>query len=156
MKKHFPLAVVGLILLLGGCNPRKAPGFGELAKWQADKETHETKEAINASPKMQELHRLCTEQIPRLKDFVLFTMARSPAGENYLGYGYHSASDFNAVKNFYATHFRNVGWSLAREKIGGWGPSELRYRNQLYEVIITDLSQDGEVTYFIECERLNH
>lgn len=155
MKSFFLLTLLAVTFCVAACNPREIPGFKQLAKRQEEKTTRETEEAIKRSPIFQDLDRLCTQEIPRPEGFVSINKYKSLHEEKFLGYGYHSQTDFSAVKKFYFAYFAQHGWNFTKEDNGEWGYADIQFRNQKYEVIITDAGQDGEINYFIHCERLD-
>ena len=150
-------SLVLLIALVGtasaaACDPRQLPGFKQEAQRQAERINRETNEAIKKSPALQELARLCTEEIPRPQGFVE-TRKYKDHENRLLGYHYRSRIDYPAVKSFYLDYFSQHGWQLTRQKDGGWGPSQLEFRNDRHRVIIDDKGQsDG--TYGVACARL--
>jgi hypothetical protein len=152
--RFFLVALFVVTVSVVACDPRETPGFKRLAKQQEERITRKTEEAIKGSPKLQDLDRLCTKEIPRPEDFVPINKYKDLHGERFLGYGYHSKADFERVKNFYVKYFADHGWSLTRETIDGWGPSEIEFRNQQHKVIISDVVRGDRINYFLHCERL--
>ena len=131
------LILAGLLLDIGfltACDPRELPGLKQAAKRQEERITRETEEAIKNSKTLQELHHLCTEEIPRPEGFVPVNKFRGLHEEIFLGYGYHSALDYQSVKRFYTNHFNQHGWQLTEQKDGGWGPSKIEFRKDTHEV----------------------
>jgi hypothetical protein len=64
--------------------------------------------------------------------------------ENFLGYAYQSSADYKTVKTFYLKYFADHGWQLSKQKDGGWGPSEIEFRNDRYRVTVYDKGEsDG-------------
>jgi hypothetical protein len=153
------LILVGLLMdtvCLTACDPRGLPGFKQEAKRQEERITRETEEAIKKSTTLQELHHLCTEQIPRPEGFVLVNKFRGLHGEIFLGYGYHSPLDYQSVRRFYTNYFNQHGWQLTKQKDGGWGPSKIEFRKEGHEVMISESgSQDEGINYFLECVKLS-
>src|SRR5882724_9271275 len=85
-------------------------------------------------PAFRDLNRLCTEEIPRPKSFVLVQKDRSFNGETFLGYYYQSTDDYESVKRFYKTYFAEHGWVLTKEKDSGWGPKSIEFHNEDHRV----------------------
>lgn len=146
--------IVASSALLTGCDPRRLPGFREEAKRQQERITRETEAAIEKSPRLQELNHLCTEQIPRPTDFVSVNKYMSLQEERFLGYGYRSPSDYESVKTFYVRSFAERGWQLTRQKDDGWGPREIEFRKNGFQVTIEDVVRGFEINYFVHCARL--
>lgn len=155
MKTFLVLSLLAVSLCVAACNPRELPSIKQLGKREEQRITRETEEAIKRSPVFQEIDRLCTQEIPRPEGFVAVRKYKDLHGETFLGYGYHSKADFNSVKSFYVGYFAHHGWNFTKENKGEWGFPDIQFRNQKYEVIIYDAGQDGEINYFIHCERLN-
>ncbi|HKO42307.1 MAG TPA: hypothetical protein VJU84_03395 [Pyrinomonadaceae bacterium] len=148
---------LGLLILcvsLAACNPREWPGLKQAGKRAEDRGTRATEEAIKKSPSLQELHRLCTEEIPRPNDFVPVSKDKDPHGERYLGYGYHSSADYKIVKEFYVDQLTKLGWQLVKQKDGGWGPREVEFRKDDHLVKIYDMGQGEGINYSLHCEKL--
>lgn len=145
------VAVAIAAVSLCSCDPRQLPGFQREAKRQDERITRETQEAIRNSPALQELDRLCTKEIPRPAGFVLEKMSRDFHEQKFLSYGYRSDTDYQTVKNFYLSYFRDHGWHLSEEKDGGWGPSRIEVRSDRYRVTIYDKER---TLYGIVCARL--
>lgn len=138
---------------LAACDPRQLPGFKQEAQRQEERLTRETDEAIKKSPALQELARLCVTEIPRPQGFVEKLKYRDPHEEKFVGYAYNAKVDYAFVKSFYLDYFSQRGWQLTKQKDGGWGPSQLEFRNDKYQVKISDKVQpDG--AYHIVCFRL--
>jgi hypothetical protein len=148
------MILVTCVVYCTSCDPRGVPGFKQEAKRQDQRITRETEEAIRKSPALQELNRLCTEEIPRPDGFVLVKKSRDFHDEKFLSYGYHSTLDYQSVKRFYVDYFAQHGWKLNREKDDGWGPSEIEFRKDRYQVTISDVVRGKEINYFAVCERL--
>ena len=153
------LRVISVVLLMAavcatGCNPRELPGFKQLAKREEQRITRETEEAIKKSPKLQELNRLCTEEIPRPDGFVPVSKSRDFNEETFLDYGYHSTLDYQKVKTFYINYFSQHGWQLTKQKDGGWGPSEIEFRKDSHRVTISDMGKGEGTNYFLGCAKL--
>src|SRR6185503_3327415 len=97
------LILVGLlmdIVFLTACDPRGLPGLKQEAQRQEERMPRETEEAIKKSTTLQEVHLLCTEEIPRPEGFVPVNKFRGLHGKIFLGYGYHSPLDYQSVKRF--------------------------------------------------------
>ena len=86
-----PLILIVVITCLTSCSPRQLPGLKQQAKAQEERITRETAEAIRKSPKLQELDRLCTAEVPRPEGFVLVKRSRDFNDESFLSYGYDSS-----------------------------------------------------------------
>lgn len=154
MKSFGVLALVVVTVCVAACDPRGFPGFKQLAKQQEERITRETEEAIKTSPVLQDLDRLCTQEIPRPEGFVPINKYKDLHGERFLGYGYQSKADFSSVKSFYVSYFAQHGWNLTKQNDAKWGPSSVVFRNQKYQVKVYDAGQDGEINYFLHCELL--
>lgn len=136
-----------------GCNPWGLPGLKQQAKKEEQRITRETEEAIKKSPGLQELNRLCTEEIPRPEGFVSVNKSRDFNEEQFLSYGYHSTHDYQSVKRFYLDYFVQHGWQLKTEKDSGWGPSKLEFRKDSYGVVIYDMGAGEGENYGIVCKK---
>jgi hypothetical protein len=154
MKSFWVLALVVVSVCFAACNPRGFPGFKQLAKQQEERITRETEEAIQKSPVLQDLDRLCTQEIPRPVGFVPVNKYKDLGGERFLGYGYQSKADFSSVKSFYVSYFVQHGWSLTKQNDAKWGPSEVAFRNGKYQVIVSDVVRGERINYFLHCELL--
>lgn len=139
---------------LTACDPRQLPGFKQVAKREEQRITRETDEAIKKSPVLQELDRLCTEEIPRPDGFVLVNKSRDFHEEKFLSYGYHSTLDYESVKRFYLDYFGKHGWQLTKQKDAGWGPSEIEFRKDGRRVTVYDMGAAQEVNYSLVCAKL--
>lgn len=148
------ILLIALAVGLTGCDPRRLPGFKREAKRQEELTTRETEAAINRSPTFQEINHLCTQEIPRPSDFLLVNKYMSLREEKFLGYGYRSALDFGSIKSFYITNLTERGWQLVRQKDGGWGPSEMEFRKEGFQVIISNTIGGEEIKYFVHCAKL--
>jgi len=154
MKSFWVLALVVVTVCVAACNPRGFPGFKQLAKQQEERITRETEEAIKKSPVLQDLDRLCTQEILRPEGFVPINKYKDLHGERFLGYGYQSKADFSGVESFYVSYFVQHGWNLTKQDDRKWGFPKIEFRNQKYQVKIYDAGQDGEINYLLHCELL--
>jgi len=136
-----------------GCNPWRLPGFKQVAKQEDARITRETDVAIQKSLVFRELNRLCIEDIPRPKNFVLVKEDRSFNGETFLGYYYQSTDDYESVKRFYTTYFADHGWILTNQKDGGWGPNSIEFHNEDHRVTIEEVPNE-ETIYAVVCANL--
>lgn len=144
----FTILVLATICITS-CNPWKLPGLREEARRQDERVSRETDEAIRTTPVLQDLARLCTEEIPRPRDFVESRKYADFNDKKFLGYVYDSALDYSSVRAFYRGFFLQHGWRLAGEK-EGWGPSQMEFRNDKYRVTIYDKgARDG--AYDVVC-----
>lgn len=147
------------LLLLGAiwscaCDPRTLPGFKEESERQEERITRETEAAIRESPQLRELNQLCIETIPRPSDFVLVNKFRTLNSGPLLGYGYHSAWDYDSVKSFYLTSLPPNRWHVITDRTGGWRPSKIEFRKDSYTVRISESGlSDEHITYFLECSK---
>ncbi len=154
IRKVLVLAVMALIVCTSGCNPREMPGFKQMAKRQEEKTTRETEEAIKKSPALQELDRLCTQEIPRPAGFVPINKYRDLHGERFLGYGYHSPDDYPSVKSFYIKYFSEHGWQLTKQMESSWGQPQIEFRRGPFLARIYDLG-GREIKYSLHCEKVS-
>jgi hypothetical protein len=139
---------------LTACDPRQLPGFKQEAKRQEERITRETEEAIKKSPALQELDHLCTQEIPRPDGFVPVNKYRDVHEERFLGYGYHSALDYQSVKSFYINHLTQNGWQITKQKDGGWGEPQIEFRKDKYRVTIFDVGAGEGTNFTLSCGRL--
>ena len=147
--------VLTVSLCFSGCTPRDLPGFKQLSQREEDRITRETDEAIKKSAELQELDRLCTQQIPRPDGFVLVRKYRDFHENRFLGYGYHSTQPYPAVKEYYQRYFGEQGWQSTNEQKGGaWGDPKIEFRNDKYRVIIYDVGTSPRFRYVLDCGRL--
>ncbi len=148
------VAVVLSVVWITACDLRQMPGFRQAAKKQEEKITRETQEAIKNSATLQELDRVCTNEIPRPDGFVLVNQTRDFNSERYLGYGYHGDVDYQGVKAFYVNSLPQHGWQLTYEKDKGWGQAQVQFTKNPYRVTIFDLGTHEGANYSIGCEKL--
>jgi hypothetical protein len=146
--------VIGGCSLLIACNPREMPGFKQIAKREDARITRETDEAIQNSPGLQELERLCTLDIPSPTDFVLVQKSRDFNEQKFLIYYYRSGMTYERVKTFYSDFLRQHGWQLTEQKDCCWGPSKLVFRRDSFSVTIYDKEYGEDTSYVVECSRL--
>lgn len=145
-----------ILLLVSGITAciRQLPAFQREAKRQDAIMTRETVEAIKKFPVLQELDKLCTQEIPRPDGFV-FTHQSWDFHENrWLVYHYRSKDDYKTVKQFYMTYFAKQGWRITNQKDEGWGPSRIEFGNEKYRVKIEDLTGLDGPSYAVLCEKL--
>lgn len=135
-----------------GCDPRQMPGFREKAIREEQRITNETREAIKNSSSLQELNRLCTEEIPHPNGFVLVNMSRDFNHGSFLSYGYKSLLDYPSVKRFYIDYFSHQGWQVVEDKHGGWGPRKVEFRNATFKFVLYD--RGSRENYGLVCGRL--
>jgi hypothetical protein len=159
MRKSLNLKLIPVLLIMAAvgftaCDPRQLPGFKQEARRQEERITRETEEAIKKSPALQELDRLCAQEIPRPDGFIPVNKYGDLVEGRYLGYGYHSGIDYQGVKSFYLNYFTQHGWQLTKEKEAGWGPSEIEFRKNGYQVTVSDVVRGKEINYFLHCEKL--
>jgi hypothetical protein len=146
--------LLAAILYCAGCNPSGLPGIKEYAKRQEEEEAKYTEEVLKESPVMRELDRLCSKEIPLFDGFVLLSKhAYYPRKPVFLTYHYQSEADYQKVKVFYEDYFEKNGWQFTNQKENGWGPDELKFRNDKYQVIISH-GDMGNVDYAFDCEML--
>jgi hypothetical protein len=145
---------MSIALCFTACNPRDLPGFKQEAKRQEQRITRETEDAIKKSPALQELDRLCTQEIPRPAGFVPGYKYRDFNEQKFLGYGYHSSLDYQSVKSFYMNYFTQHGWQLTNEKDSGWGQPQIEFRKDGYRVTIYDMGGGEGDNYTVSCGRL--
>ncbi len=160
MKNRSSLKIVSILVLsavacLEGCNPRRWPGFQGEAKRQEERITRDTEEAIKKSAALQELDRLCTQEIARPEGFVPVNKYRDLHGDRFLGYGYQSALDYGSVSTFYQNFLSQHGWQLTKRKDNGWGQRQIEFRKGRYEVILYDLGGSEGINYSLHCEKLS-
>lgn len=94
------------------------PGFKQLAKHEEQRIIRETEEAIKKSPALQELNRLCTQEIPRPQGFISANLSRDFHEDRFLSYRYHSDLDYESVKRFNREYFAQQGWKLTENASG--------------------------------------
>jgi hypothetical protein len=152
MKKLSPLV---LLLFLTAClNPRNNPVFRKLAKDSDERIAKQTEKDLKESPVLQEIDRLCTQQIPILDGFHLVRRLSWHSDNPFLSYHYNSAADFQTVRTFYKDYFSRNGWELRHDQVGGWGPPwDATWRNKDYSVSITYQPGD-ESNYSVFCQKL--
>lgn len=114
-----------------------------------------TEESLKASPTLQEVDRLCREEVSPLDGFVLVSKSTGYPKRNYLSSNYFSATHYQVVKNFYTEHLTRNGWRLAAENEGGWGPKHLEFRKGSYTVFIYHGGMGEEANYAIHCEKVS-
>lgn len=143
------------LLWLTGCNPTRLPGLDRIASKEGERLERETREAISKSANLQEIHRLCTQEIPRPNDFVLMTQRKDGNGERFLSYGYRSSFSYHDVKRFYGEYFSQSGWNLSDQKDRGWGDPYIEFSRGEYKVKIYYFGARGDVNYAFHCAKLN-
>jgi hypothetical protein len=149
-----PVLLMITSVFFTACDPRQLPGFKQEGKRQEERITRETDEAIKKSPLLQELDRLCTQELPRPDGFVPVNKYRDFNEEKFLGYGYHSELDYQSVKSFYVNHLTQHGWQLTEQKDEGWGQRKIEFRNEKYRVTIFDMGGGKGTNYALNCGTL--
>jgi hypothetical protein len=130
-------------LFLVGCfNPRNTPVFRKLAEEEGRKSAKYTEEALQKSPDLQELDRLCTQDVPTYEGFTL------------ISYFFDSAADYRQVKPFYLDYFARNGWKMTNEYDGDWGSKSVEFRRGYYRVILYHRGM-GDAEYGFHCEKLS-
>ena len=151
------LGLIGLMALLSSlsaCNPWRLPLLSKEAKNQEERITRETEEAIKKSSALQELDRICTQEIPRPDQSEPLRKYKSLRDEKFLGYGYRSTLSYDQLRDFYLQRLPNMGWQLSGQK-EGWGPSETAFRRNGFELKISEAPPGGPITYYLHCERIS-
>lgn len=146
------LLTVALTLFVS-CNPTKWPGFKERAEREQQRITKETQEAINSSPELQELDRLCRKQIPLPADFALVKMHHDSRKKSFVGFGYHSITPYQNLKTLYKTYFTQQKWRQTAETDAGWGNSYIEFTNETHTVKIYHFGPGPGVNYSFHCAR---
>jgi hypothetical protein len=151
MKKLFPLF---LLLSLTAC-VRNNPLFRRIAKQSDERIAKRTEEELKKSPVLQEIDRLCTQQIPILDGFHLVRRVSWQSDNPFLSYSYNSQADFQTVRTFYKDYFSQNGWQLRHDQVGGWGPPwhATWRRNSDYSISIEYMPGE-QSNYGIFCEKL--
>ena len=156
-KKLFPpfLLLTLLSALTSSClNPRNNPIFRKLAKDSAERIAKQTEEDLKKSPVLQEIDRLCIQEIPIFEGFRLVRKESWQSRNPFLSYSYSSTADFQPVRTFYKDYFSRKGWQLRHDQVGGWGPAwHATWRNQNHSVSITYQPED-ESNYGMFCQKL--
>lgn len=149
------MTLTAAALSLAGCpNPRDLPGVKERIKREGEKSTRETEEAIQQSPVLQELNRLCTKEIPLPDGFHLVVKSRSINTGPFLSYGYYSEADYQRVKAFYIDYFTRNGWRITNQKDEGWGSDLIEFSKDSHKVEFYHGGMDKEVNYSLVCWKL--
>lgn len=149
--KSFLILILTATVYVCACTPREIPGFKRLAKQNEQKTTRETEDAIKRSLALQDLHRVCTQEVPLPDGFQPVNKFGDLHRERYLGYGYHSQTDFETVKKFYDSYFAQDDWTPVKNEDSNWGYPEIGFRNERYKVSIVYAGRDGEINYFLQC-----
>ena len=153
------LRVSGLMLVLftslTACNPRNNPLFRKAAKVSDERIAKQTEQALKESPVLQEIDRLCTQQIPLFDGFKLTRKMSWQSRNPFLSYDYVSAADYQKVRTFYKEYFLQNGWQLTKDQDGGWGPPwEARFKKDNYSISITYSGPGEESNYGFFCQKL--
>ena len=144
------------VLCLSGCfNPRNTPFFKKLgADWER-KNAEYTEEALKESPVLQEIDRLCTNEIALFDGFRLIRKSTTQSGNPYLSYDYTSEADLQQVKRFYLNYFTQNAWQTIKDQEGGWGPRwHAIFRKDSYKVSITYFGKGEEINYGFFCQKI--
>lgn len=155
-KKLFPLFLLLTILsALTAClNPRNNPVFRKLAKDSDERIAKQTEKDLKESPVLQEIDRLCIQEIPTLEGSHLVRRVSWKSRNPFLSYSFSSKADFQTVRSFYKDYFSRNGWELRHDQVGGWGPPwHATWRNKDYSVSITYQPED-ESNYGFFCQKL--
>lgn len=60
-------------------------------------------------------------------------MYRGYQDEMFLGYGYHSDTDYQQIKTLYREYFIGRGWRQTAEREGGWGYPYIEFMSEDYQ-----------------------
>src|SRR4051794_30365116 len=101
MKAKTTFAVPIVIFILTSCS---LSGFRQAAKEEEQRISRVTDQAIEKSPLLQELNRLCDQEIAHPPDFVFESKSMDTVSGGYLTFHYNSALEFATVKEFYKNH----------------------------------------------------
>jgi hypothetical protein len=150
------LVLMAIAVSSAGCNPTGWPGLRQMAKQQDDRETRETEQAIKNSPELQELHQLCTLEIPHPDDFAMMDKSHGRYEKVFIGYGYRSGMKYPQVKQFYLSYFVQHEWALTGDKDGGWGSTYIEFTKGSHRVRVYQLSGREGINYTMICEKLRN
>jgi hypothetical protein len=140
---------------LSACNPRDTPIFRKLAKESDERIAKQTERDLKESPVLQEIDRLCTQQIPLFDGFKLTRRMSWQSRNPFLSYSYSSAADYRSVRSFYKDYFNRNAWQMTKDQDGGWGPPwEARFKNNDYSISITYFGSGEESNYSVFCQKL--
>ena len=156
-KRLFPLFLLLTLLVTfkSAClNPRDNPIFRKLARDSDERIAKQTEKDLKESPVLQEIDKLCTQEIPIFEGFRLVSKHSWKSRNPFLSYSYSSSSDFPPVRTLYTDYFSRKGWQLRHDQVGGWGPPwSATWRNKDYSVSISYQPWD-EAQYGLFCEKL--
>lgn len=148
------LSMVALaVFMFAGCRTSDVPGFKQLAEREDNRITSQTREAIQKSPRLQEIDRKCVREIVHPADFVLFSMRRDPHSDR-LSYGYRSKDSYQNVKRYYIEHLGNNGWQNTDSQDKGWGLPFVEFRKDDYTIRVSYQGTGTELNYTVACEKL--
>jgi hypothetical protein len=150
----FLLLTILSVLTLACLNPRNNPIFRKLAKDSDERIVKQTEKDLKESPVLQEIDRLCTQEIPAFEGFRLVRRVSWKSRNPFLSYSYSSNTDFQAVRSFYKDYFSRNGWQLRHDQVGGWGPPwHATWRNKEYSISI-EFMPGEESNYGFFCQKL--
>ena len=146
------LGGVLVVCLTVGCNFRDIPAFRRERERQSRLATEATRKAIEQSPELQELDRLCTREIPQITGAKLDQLSK---GRNVLMlfYYYSVSIRYGQIKEIYSNYFNQAGWRVTGQKDGGWGPSNIEFQNDRYKVNLVDMIDGDDPGFALECSR---
>lgn len=141
---------------LTGCfNPRKTPLFKKLGEDWAQRNAKYTEEALKESTVLQEIDRLCTQELPLFGGFQLVRRSTSESDNPYLSYDYRSDAELPRVKEFYLSFFARANWRVVENREGGWGPRwHAVFRKDRYKIAATYVGPGDEANYSFFCEKI--
>jgi hypothetical protein len=144
-----------LLLSLTGClSPRNNPVFRRMANASDERIAKQTEEELKKSPILQEINRLCTEQVPIFNGFRQVRRLSWQSENPFLSYSYESSADVQTVRVFYKDYFSRNGWDLRHDQMGGWGPAwHATWRKSGYSISIEKTTTDDYV-YGLFCQKL--
>ena len=148
---------LGLLLLLAvyltGCNPRNWPGFKERAAQEDARITKETQEAIKRDPVLGDLNHLCAETIPKVDGAQLLSMSHSTHSRTFISYHYGVTTPFPQIKAVFRDYFQQKEWELIGEKDANWGPPNIDFRTDTYQITVWGSSPNDTAGFSLTCAK---
>lgn len=146
--------LLGVVLCFGGCvNPKELPGFKALVREQEADQTRATEEALKQSPSLQELDRLCRDEVSLPDGFVPVYRSHDQKQKRSLANYYYSKAEYGQVWSFYKDRLTRRGWRLSGEREGGWGSDKLEFERDGYRVTIYRGGMGDGINYSINCTK---
>ena len=149
------IIITSALCFIGCLNPRNTPSFKRLGEDWEKRNAKYTEEALRKSPELQELDRLCTQEVPLFEGFKLVRKSTFGSNDPFITYYYSSDAELPRVKDFYVGFFSGANWQVVENEEGGWGPRwHAVFRKGNYKVAATYFGPGEEGNYAFDCMKL--